>query len=207
MKIYKEAKLVEERDINGVELFPLTREGKKSKRSIYGWSFDKGSIIISASTLANYKDRWEVYQKLNHKVDWKNLKILVKNFPEAVFVFKHCSVFGDLIYICKNERGNLKVRQIYADFTVVDNLIITRAKSEAPYYPVEIHPISFTGERYAAGHKVYIDAAAHEAILLVEKDNYDCLIDFGSVFKEMYYIDTRTLETKKVRKFFDGVEL
>ena len=205
MKIYKKAKLVEERNNYSVELFPLTREGKKSKRSIYGWSFNKESIIVSASTLANCKAREEVYKKLKNKVNLENLETLAKSFPKAVFVFEPSSVFWDFIYICKNERGNLKVSHVYADFTVVDNLIITRAKSDAPYYPVEIYPISFTGERYR-GHKVYIDAAAHEAILSVEKDNYDCL-DFGSVYKEMYYIDTRTSETKKIRKFFDGVEL
>lgn len=203
MKIYKKAKLVEERDNYGVKLVPLTREGKKSKRGICGWSFDKGSIVASASTLANSSE--EVYRKFK-QVIWKNIETLAKSFPKAVFVFEYDSTFGGHIYICKNERGNLKVRHIYTDFTVVDNLIITRDKSGVAYYPVEIYPTSFTGERYR-GHKVYIDAAAHEAILLVEKDNYDCLIDFGSVYKEMYYIDTRTLETKKIRKFFDGVEL
>lgn len=206
MKIYKKAKLVEERNNYSVELVPLTREGKKSKRGICGWSFVKGSTIISASTLANYKAREEVYNKLKAQVSLEKLEVLAKGFPNAVFVFGlHSSGFEGFIYICKNERGNLKVSHIYANFTVVDNLIVTKAKSEAPYYPVEIHPISFTGESYR-GHKVYIDAAAHEAILLVEKDNYNYLY-FGSVFKEMYYIDTRTLETKKVRKFFDGVEL
>ena len=205
MKIYKKAKLVEERNNYSVELVPLTREGKKSKRGIYGWSFDKGSITVSASTLANYKGREEVYHKLKAEVSLEKLEVLAKSFPKAVIVFEHSSVLG-FIYICKNERGNLKVSYIYANFTVVDNLIVTKAKSEAPsYYPVEIHPISFTGESYR-GHKVYIDAAAHEAILLVEKNNYDYLY-FGSVYKEMYYIDTRTLETKKIRKFFDGVEL
>ena len=205
MKIYKKAKLVEERNNYSVELVPLTREGKKSKRGICGWSFDKGSITVSASTLANYKGREEVYHKLKAEVSLEKLKVLAKSFPKAVIVFGRSSVLG-FIYICKNERGNLKVSYIYANFTVVDNLIVTKAKSEAAYYPVEIHPISFTGESYR-GHKVYIDAAAHEAILLVEKDNYGCLIDFGSVYKEMHYIDTRTLETKKIRKFFDGVEL
>lgn len=214
MEIYKKEKLVEERDNYGVELVPLTREGEKSKRPNCGWSFNKRSIIFSASTLISYNAREEVYLKIEGRVTQENLKILGKRFPEAVFVFDRDSMFGDLIYICKNEKGNLKVRKIYADFTVVDNLMITRAKSDAPYYPVAIYPISFigessfTGESYR-GHKVYIDASAHEVILLVEKNNYDygCHIDFGSVLKEMYYIDTRTLETKKVRKFFDGVEI
>lgn len=207
MEIYKKEKLVEERDNCGVKLVPLTGEGKKSKRSC-GWSFNKRSIIFSASTLISYNAREEVYLKIEGKITLENLKILGKRFPKAVFVFEHNSVFGYHFYICKNERGNLKVsRLIYANFTIVDNLIVTRAKSDA-FYPVVIYPISFTGESYR-GHKVYIDASAHEVILLVEKNNYDydCPIDFGSVLKEMYYIDTRTLETKKVRKFFDGVEL
>lgn len=204
MEIYKKEKLVEERDNYGVKLVPLTKEGKKSERSC-GWSFNKRSIIFSASTLISFNAREEVYLKIEGKITQENLKILRKRFPESVFVFEHNSVFGYHFYICKNERGNLKVsRLIYANFTIVDNLIVT-TKSDA-FYPVTIYPISFIGESYY-GHKVYIDASAHEVILLVEKYNYDYPIDFGSVLKEMYYIDTRTLETKKVRKFFDGVEI
>ncbi len=208
MEIYKKEKLVEERDnCGGVKLVPLTREGKKSERSC-GVSFNKRSIIFSASTLISFNAREEVYLKIEGKITQENLKILRKRFPESVFVFEHDSVFGYHFYICKNERGNLKVsRLIYANFTIVDNLIVTRA-SDNSYCPVAIYPISFTGKSYR-GHKVYIDVSAHEVILLVEKNNYDydCPIDFGSVLKEMYYIDTRTLETKKIRKFFDGVEL
>lgn len=132
MKIYKKAKLVEERNNYSIELVPLTREGKKSKRGICGWSFDKGSITVSASTLANYRGREEVYHKLKAEVSLENLKVLAKSFPEAIFVFERSSILGDFIYICKNERGNLKVSHVYANFTVVDNLIVTKAKSEAP---------------------------------------------------------------------------
>lgn len=205
MKIYKNAKIIEE-VVNGrIELYPLTKDGKKSKRRSGNWSFEaEKSIVISASTLINCsKAREEVYESFINSISWNNLGILARNFPNAVFVFEH-SLSEDYINICENRRGTLKFRSIFMNFIVVDGLIISKAESDAIYYPVEILPISI-GKSYE-GNKVYVDAAAHEAILLEEK-KYESGIEFGGVFKKMYCIDTRTAEIKNVRKFFDGVEL
>lgn len=208
MKIYKKAKIIEE-VVNGhIKLYPLTKDGKKSKRRSSDWSFEvKTATVFSASTLANCSEtRDKVYRSLS----WVELGLLTRNFPNAIFVFEHDPILkDDYIYIFESKGGILKGRWIFMNFIVVDSLIISKAaKSNTTiHYPVRILPI-IMGKSYQ-GNKVYVDAAAHEAILLEEQkyESGNGFIEFGGVFKKMYYIDTRTSETKNVRKFFDGVEL
>lgn len=198
MKIYEEFKLMVDKlkeDSDGRKrfiIYPLTKDGKKSKRESYfvcgTHLFGSGKSFINACR----KGLEPIYASV------RDLQVVSKRFPKALFVFDEH--FG-VIHIIYNKSGYVRSVRLSSDFKIVDYLIISY------YGDTILHHLGVEAflprryHKYVGGNKCHINSKQHEVIISQTDDEH--LDDY----KKLYYIDTMTLETKRVREFFDGVEI
>ena len=184
IKTYKEEKIsVIEEDGTKI-LVPMSN--KKNKRE----TLHNVEMIFSASQAAAKR------QSINKVIDARIICKLAKVLSKAVFVIEknYTTVYDSITG--RSLRCLMSINNHEEDYEFIDNLFIHGSNN---YIHVEL--LTKPGDGYYYCDKYCFNEETSELILLKKK------AVFGHEPDIFTYIDTKTGETKKTRKFFEGVEI
>ena len=186
-------------DGNHVHLIPLTKNGTPSKIDS-GWRLVKKDIaeILVGENLVYGEFTYQFPSDLLKIFGPGSAYVIWKHRPEN----KNYYVEGNT-WVFESHYGELKryVFQEASDRIVVKNTIISSVEQRVFYTNTKAR-IKFYQRLRSMGFDsaTYLDDST---LILTETETYG----ISKGIKTISYIDTETFEVKKIRRFFEGIEL